>query len=546
MPQVTIVGAGIAGLSAALRLVERGFDVTVLEQDAFLGGKLGAHTHAGRYSADHHEHSYHMYLNWYRNFWQIISEIGIFDHFRPETAICHLRPGKKRNPAKFYNVGSALSFWSNIFSGVAPPLDMLLYAYSLFDLLGTPLPHPHRSDTRTVLGFIGSRPYATKRSIALHSEALVKAFAIPSYRASLTSYRNFISYGFRHPSPMMWLLNGNTEQFLFTPLRRYLEKAVQHNRAGGGGARLSIRTLSRVDKIRLSDGKVTGLEVASLSESPTIALAGKSAGKVATHLVPISGDVIFAIPPNALAQLVDFDVLQLAPQLGNVIKLRSEPMAALNLYFKRRIPNVPKEITILMDSEYDLSFLDNSQRSAHASPNDVTFLNVVASDFSALGQCTGTNEYDRTKEILYQELAHYLDFKYDPITKMDDIDRDRSHLQTNVGEGLFTNDVGTWEFRPDPTSAISNLFIAGDYCKTFVDVVTIEGAVASGLIAAETVRKKAGVGSPIPILVPETYPNEALATLKLVGAPYAYMIKALSVINDVARSGLQDVFPGPR
>jgi hypothetical protein len=344
---------------------------------------------------------------------------------------------------------------------------------------------------------------------------------------------------------MMWLLNGNTEQFLFTPFRRYLEKVVQQNRAGGGGARLSIRTLSRVDKIRLSDGKVNALEVASLSESPTIALSGKSAGKVASHLVPISGDVIFAIPPNALAQLVDFDVLQLAPQLGNVIKLRSEPMAALNLYFKRRIPNIPKEITILMDSEHGLTFLDNSQRSAHASPSDVTFLNVVASDFSALGQCTGTNEYDRTKEILYQELAHYLDFKYDPISRMDDIDRDRSHMQTNVGEGLFTNDVGTWDFRPDATSAISNLFIAGDYCKTFVDVVTIEGAVASGLIAAEAVRKKAGIGSPIPILAPETYPNEALVALKLVGAPYAYMAKALSVIYDVARSGLQDETRGP-
>ena len=68
MPQVTIIGAGIAGLAAALRLVERGFDVTLLEQDDFLGGKLGAHTHEGRYSADFHEHSYHMYLNWYRNF----------------------------------------------------------------------------------------------------------------------------------------------------------------------------------------------------------------------------------------------------------------------------------------------------------------------------------------------------------------------------------------------------------------------------------------------------------------------------------------------
>jgi zeta-carotene desaturase len=76
MPQVTVIGAGIAGLAAALRLVERGFDVTLFEQDDFLGGKLGAHNH-GRHNTDYHEHAFHMYLNWYHNFWQIVDELGI-------------------------------------------------------------------------------------------------------------------------------------------------------------------------------------------------------------------------------------------------------------------------------------------------------------------------------------------------------------------------------------------------------------------------------------------------------------------------------------
>ena len=43
MPQVSIIGAGIAGLAAAFRLVQRGFDISLLEQNSFLGGKLGAH-----------------------------------------------------------------------------------------------------------------------------------------------------------------------------------------------------------------------------------------------------------------------------------------------------------------------------------------------------------------------------------------------------------------------------------------------------------------------------------------------------------------------
>jgi protoporphyrinogen oxidase len=43
MPKVTIIGAGIAGLTAALRLAERDYDVTIFERDSnVIGGKFRA------------------------------------------------------------------------------------------------------------------------------------------------------------------------------------------------------------------------------------------------------------------------------------------------------------------------------------------------------------------------------------------------------------------------------------------------------------------------------------------------------------------------
>ena len=74
MPEVIIVGSGLAGMSAATRLMEQGFDITLYEQNNFLGGKLGAYRVGGK--SDPHEHCYHMYLNWYNNFWQLMKEIG--------------------------------------------------------------------------------------------------------------------------------------------------------------------------------------------------------------------------------------------------------------------------------------------------------------------------------------------------------------------------------------------------------------------------------------------------------------------------------------
>src|SRR5215813_13863261 len=47
--RVAIAGAGIAGLTAALRLAQRGYKVTLYEANPFLGGNLSAHEHNGIY-----------------------------------------------------------------------------------------------------------------------------------------------------------------------------------------------------------------------------------------------------------------------------------------------------------------------------------------------------------------------------------------------------------------------------------------------------------------------------------------------------------------
>src|ERR1700704_6104510 len=160
MPEVVIVGSGLAGMSAATRLMEQGFDITLYEQNDFLGGKLGAHREDGK--PDPHEHCYHMYLNWYNNFWQFMREIDALEKFIPSPVIGYRRPGDKQTLPGLTNAGSPATILTNMFSGVAPPADQFISAYSLLDLIGTQAMSAEVLEQTSVSNFFRSRGYSTE------------------------------------------------------------------------------------------------------------------------------------------------------------------------------------------------------------------------------------------------------------------------------------------------------------------------------------------------------------------------------------------------
>ncbi len=67
----------------------------------------------------------------------------------------------------------------------------------------------------------------------------------------------------------------------------------------------------------------------------------------------------------------------------------------------------------------------------------------------------------------------------------------RLGMNTN-DEPLLVNTVGTWEKRPKARTRIPNLFLAGDYVQTDVDLATMEGANESGRAAVNALLDAAG------------------------------------------------------
>jgi predicted NAD/FAD-dependent oxidoreductase len=580
-PNVIIAGAGAAGLAAAHRLLQRGYDVTIIEANDYVGGKLGAHREYGAdaihgsapdipcscgtpecgRSRDWHEHCYHMYLNWYHNFWAIMEESGALDNFVPYAAVYNLRRGDvgaDHGPAmKLVNVGSPWTTLSNYVSGVGSPPDMLCATQTMADLAGELAYRDDWLDKTSITSFMKNRIYATDQALASTGRTTAQAFAAPSYLSSARSFKALLSYGLRLPEPQMYLLKDATGPGIFTPwLTRLRRIASRFELAGppipdplnplrvaaaleappGSGGRLTIRHLTAVKAVQVDDatGKAVSLTLAPMGESPSLTHGADAATPVGPgETLEITGDLILALPPRQLAALVTPELARHAPNLPGMHYLRMEPMISLDLVFRRKLENIPQGITVLLNSPYEMSFLDTSQTWPGEAETGRTSFNVIASNADALVPY----KPDVIINTMLSELQHYVSFDRADLLEC------RTHLQTNVGAELFVNQVGSWEFRPTATCGIPNMFIAGDFCKTMIDVVTIEGAVVSGLMAAEALRRRRRVGAPIAIRKPDTYPSLALAAMAAATRPAAYAAAAVSTLDRIAGRFYGAMFP---
>lgn len=80
---VAIIGGGIAGLSAAANLVERGFDVALFERNHYLGGKLGSWSFESNGETLQVEHGFHAFFRQYYNLRAFMQRLDIFKHLIP-------------------------------------------------------------------------------------------------------------------------------------------------------------------------------------------------------------------------------------------------------------------------------------------------------------------------------------------------------------------------------------------------------------------------------------------------------------------------------
>lgn len=499
---VAVVGGGLAGMTAALRLAQAGCAVTLYESSVRLGGKAGADYDTT--DKEYDDHGYHIFPMWYDNAWKLVDELGIRGNFVDCHDFLQLHNDKFPFPdfRALHDAAAFKNVWRNLTAGLLPFHETLLFFYSTVDLASFHLNEGRRLDQLSITGFLRSRFYGTERIANVYQDLMLKAISVPSHFVSAMTTKKVIMFWGNKPLPMHCILNGNLQERFIDP---FADKLVKHD--------VKLRTRWKLERLQVNGNRISGL----LFEN----------GEVIT-----ADHVVLAIPPDCVARVCDAAVYAACPTLGNLRNLRARPMASLNLHFSDQIQGIPAPHVNLAESRYGLTFIDVSQtwKRRDGSPHYTgSALNVIATDFTEL---EGVDEVTATQRIVEELQRHIPTIDPSKIT--------RAKMQHHLDAPLFMNDVGIWHFRPDalPKDAahqieLANLVLAGDYCRSHVDLVSMEGAITTGLKAAESIRlAETQLAHVPPIYVEPPPPNRVPFWLFwALGLPFAAMAKLISMLT---------------
>lgn len=522
--EVAIIGAGIAGLTCALRLSKRGYKVTLYEKDGMLGGDLSSKYNNGMY----HDVYTHLFCDWYVNFWRIVEDdlkIKRDEAFEPRLSVKFLDPSSspQRSPdntpnyTEFKNPNRLKNVLDNLVSGALPPPDMFLVGYALLDLATQPFHRSNLLEQQTVNGFLYSRHYATQDCADLHNTILNEIWCISSNDTSAAAYKDFIKRVLGNRGlPFAWLLRGSLEEMLIKPWQESLKNDCNIK----ASVQATAIEIGVDDKVQLT-----------LSDNTK-----------ATH-----ANVVLAVPATELAKLVMNGspgrcLVESLPELLKLQHLRTASILVVTVYFKEKLPGLPREHVGLARSRGYLTFIDISQLWTSLSnvKEQHTVLILAASEAYAYPSARD----EEWAHLMIQELAGYL-----PMVKPGDrwgdsesnIDYSKSFPQSNRSHTLFLNDMNSELISPEPCYPdLQNVFFAGDFCRNEVKMATVEAAVLSGLHAARAVQMKTEGKSDITV-EPGVVPNPRdFSALKLALLPLAYGATGWAALN----VGLRDLANG--
>jgi len=504
-PKVIILGGGIAGLSAAHELVERGFNVEVHELLPIPGGKARSFP-VPKSGTDGRkdlpgEHGFRFFPRFYRHITHTMARIPygptrtVADNL-VDTTRCQLnRYGRHpvdliaRSPRTITDVRVMLDDLGRFLGGDLDLThdDLRFFGSKVWQIVTSC--RERRNEEYEKVGwweFIGAEPRSPAYQKLLGhgiTRSLVAAKARTASTKTIGDIFVQLLFDIVTPGPSTdRVLNGPTNDVWIDPWRRYLESqgVVYHN-----------------------DSKAVAVSFdGQRIRSATVERGGTR--------VTIDGDYfVFALPVEDVIDLITPEMVKADPALGSLFTLDdiTEWMNGIQIYLKEDV-SFARGHNILIDTPWALTSISQAQfwnPLSLSGYGDGTVKGIISVDISEWGEpgLFGKAARDCTPEEIKTEVWEQLkkSVNYgDVATLRDDqlhswsLDPSLRHEAGTIAneEPLLVNLVDTWKLRPDAVSRIPNLFLASDYVRTHTDLATMEAAneaarrAVNGILDAES------------------------------------------------------------
>ncbi|MEV0334574.1 FAD-dependent oxidoreductase [Nocardia sp. NPDC050717] len=504
--RVAVLGGGVAGLTAAHELAERGFEVTVYEARA-LGGKARSVAVPGTGRDGRPdlpgEHGFRFFPGFYQNLPDTMRRIpvagnpdGVWNNLlsvpearfsrRDGDDISLALPGSFTG-ANFHPDAIRETLAATIATGSKmPPAEAAYFANRLLVFNSSCDARrfgqwEHTSWQDFVHGHERSHEF---RAIVSRSLTSIMVAA----KENLASTRTIGSMGEQFLGNPLGLGNdGGLDRVLNNATNiAWIDPWVEHLR--GLGVRFELG--ARVEELVVRDKRIGAARIAG-------------AGTVEADYF------VLALPVEQARKLWSARVLELAPELAATERLFVDWMNGIQIYFRTPL-HISRGHAAFVDSPWSLTSISQNQLWTRKLPSfgDGTVadcLSVDISDWHTPGVLFGKPAEVCTHEEIFREVwaqlsAHLND--REQLLRPADVHSWfldpgitwQGERNTNA-DPLLINTAGSWDARPEPHGSIENLFLAGDYVRTDVDLATMEGANESARAAVNALLDVAGSGA---------------------------------------------------
>ncbi|MDJ0626248.1 MAG: FAD-dependent oxidoreductase [Candidatus Caenarcaniphilales bacterium] len=450
--KIVVVGAGLAGLSAAKNLVDNGFEITLLESRSVFGGKVSSWKDS---DGDWIESGLHVFFGSYQKIFDLMKDVGCYQNIDWQTPSIqykipggngfqivsneHLPPPLNLLPNFFFNHQFSIS-------------DLLKYCRAILPVLLKNQNYINAQDDKDFISWVKQFGVSDEMVKRMFLPMTLSLKFLPASQISAQVVLNVFKLFITNPKGFkIGFLNGAPAEKLTGPIVQYLEKR---------GAKI------------LLNQKVLNLEITEINGSKSI-----------RSLQTQSGDnfdadyFVFALPTHKFKKILTpyFEDIDYFKNLSN---FKGVPVANAQFWVDKPITN-DKRLHFGTGSITPVFADMNLACGDYKTPKGSSLIETViapAENFSGLSD-------EEILEKAWNEIKSY--FPNDSMNAK----VVKSSL-VKIPQSVYAPHPNLEKLRPSQNTPIPNLFIAGGFTKGHEFFDSMEGAVQSGLLAAEKLIEK--------------------------------------------------------